>query len=72
MRQYKKKVRRGNSRDRAQVKIFMEQPIITRLTDNDIYTFSVCYLYLAKFPRACGRYTFIDRNGDVYPQGFAE
>ena len=46
--------------------------LINNLTDNDLYTFSVCYLYLNKFPRAYGRYTFIDRNGGVYPPGFAE
>lgn len=46
--------------------------IINFFTDNDLYTFSVCYLYLHKFPRACGRYEFIDRNNTVYPQGFAE
>ena len=50
----------------------MNKQIINHLTDNDVYTFSVCYLYLNKFPRAFGRYTFIDRNNDVYPPGFAE
>lgn len=50
----------------------MEERIINHLTDNDAYTFSVCYLYLSKFPRAQGRYTFVDRNNDVYPPGFAE
>lgn len=50
----------------------MQKQIIKHLTDNDIYTFSVCYLYLNKFPRAYGRYTFIDRNGTVYPPGFAD
>lgn len=50
----------------------MSKAIISRLTDNDAYTFSVCYLYLTKFPRAHGRYTFIDRNNTLYPAGFAE
>lgn len=50
----------------------MKKQLISHLTDNDVYTFSVCYLYLKKFPRASGRYTFIDRNNTVYPQGFAE
>ena len=46
--------------------------IITSLLDNDLYTFSVCYAYLQKFPRAMGQYTFVDRNNTVYPKGFAE
>ena len=46
--------------------------IITSLLDNDLYTFSVCYAYLRKFPRAIGQYTFVDRNNTVYPKGFAE
>lgn len=50
----------------------MEKQIINHLTDNDLYTFSVCYLYLSKFPRAYGRYTFIDRNDTEYPPGFGE
>ena len=50
----------------------MNKQIINYLTDNDAYTFSVCYLYLNKFPRAFGRYSFIDRNNTVYPPGFAE
>ncbi len=48
----------------------MEKPLIKYFTDNDVYTFSVCYLYLTKFPRAYGRYCFIDRNQGVYPPGF--
>ena len=50
----------------------MKDAIINFLTDTDIYTFSVCYLYLHRFPRASGRYTFTDRNNAVYPHGFAE
>ncbi len=50
----------------------MRKQLINYLTDNDVYTFSACYLYLNKFPRALGRYTFIDRNNTVYPEGFAE
>ncbi len=46
--------------------------IINSLLDNDLYTFSVCYAYLRKFPRAIGQYTFVDRNNTVYPEGFAE
>lgn len=50
----------------------MPKQIIQHLTDNDLYTFSVCYFYLHTFPRAWGRYAFIDRNNGVYPPGFAE
>ena len=46
--------------------------IINSLLDNDLYTFSVCYAYLQKFPRAIGQYTFVDRINTVYPKGFAE
>lgn len=49
----------------------MAKNIINFLTDTDVYTFSVCYLYLHQFPRASGRYTFTDRNNAVYPPGFA-
>lgn len=50
----------------------MKKQLINYLTDNDLYTFSVCYLYLRQFPRAYGRYTFNDRHNTVYPAGFAE
>ncbi|MCK9415750.1 nicotinate phosphoribosyltransferase [Candidatus Dojkabacteria bacterium] len=46
--------------------------IINSILDTDLYTFSLCYLYLQKFPRAVGRYSFIDRNNTSYPKGFAE
>ena len=49
----------------------MPEQLIRHLTDNDLYTFSVCYFYLHRFPRAWGRYTFVDRNNSVYPPGFA-
>lgn len=50
----------------------MKKQIIQHITDNDLYSFTVCYLYLKQFPRSCGQYTFIDRNNTVYPKGFAE
>ncbi len=50
----------------------MQNQLIQHFTDNDIYTFSMCYLYLSTFPRASGRYTFIDRNNTVYPAGFGQ
>lgn len=46
--------------------------IINSLLDNDLYTFSVCYAYLQKFPRAVGKYKFVDRNNTIYPAGFAD
>ena len=48
----------------------MEQ-IITRFTDNDLYTFTCQYYILSTYPRAEVVYSFFDRNGTAYPQGFA-
>ncbi|UQZ91234.1 nicotinate phosphoribosyltransferase [Deltaproteobacteria bacterium Smac51] len=48
----------------------MDRQIISHFTDNEVYSFSGCYLYLNKFPRAHGRYTLIDRDETVYPPGF--
>ncbi len=50
----------------------MNKQIINHFTDNDLYTFSVCLVYLTKFSRAKGEYAFVDRNNTVYPKGFAE
>lgn len=44
--------------------------IINHFTDNDLYTFTCQYYVLEKYPRAEVEYTFFDRNGTVYPQGF--
>ena len=44
--------------------------IITHLTDNDAYTFSCQYYVLQTYPRAEVEYTFFDRNGTRYPEGF--
>ena len=46
--------------------------IINSLLDNDLYTFSVCYAYLQKFPRAIGQYTFVDRNHTAYSGDFVK
>ena len=46
--------------------------IITHFTDNDLYTFSCQYYVMMKYPRAEVEYTFIDRNGTCYPEGFAD
>lgn len=46
--------------------------IIKSMLDCDLYSFSLCYLYLQKFPRAKSKFKFKDRNDTVYPKGFAE
>lgn len=46
--------------------------IVTKFTDNDLYTFTCQFYILQKYPRAEVEYTFFDRNGTVYPKGFAE
>lgn len=48
----------------------MTRQIITHFTDNDLYTFTCQYYILEKYPRAEVEYSFFDRNGQVYPQGF--
>ena len=45
--------------------------IVTHFTDNDLYTFTCQYYILETYPRAEVEYTFFDRNGEVYPEGFA-
>jgi nicotinate phosphoribosyltransferase len=50
----------------------INKQIITKFTDNDLYSFSVCLVYLNKFPRAYGHYTFFDRDNTIYPEGFAD
>lgn len=47
------------------------RPIIEHFTDNDLYTFSCQYYILETYPRAEVEYRFFDRNGTVYPKGFA-
>ena len=44
--------------------------IINHFTDNDLYTFTCMYYIIQKYPRAEVEYTFFDRNGTIYPQGF--
>ena len=46
--------------------------IITHFTDDDLYKFSMCCAVAENFPRAQVRYEFVDRNNQVYPEGFAE
>ena len=44
--------------------------IVTRFTDNDLYTFTCQYYILETYPRAEVEYSFFDRNGTAYPEGF--
>lgn len=44
--------------------------ILSHFTDNDLYTFTCQYYILEKYPRAEVEYTFFDRNGYRYPEGF--
>lgn len=46
--------------------------IITHFTFQDVYKFNMCYAVLNCFPRAIVKYRFYDRNGTVYPKGFAD
>ena len=48
------------------------QRIIKHFTDNDAYTFSCQYYVLQTYPRAEVEYTFFDRKGTIYPEGFAD
>ena len=48
------------------------QQIIKHFTDNDAYTFSCQYYVLQTYPRAEVEYTFFDRKGTIYPEGYAD
>lgn len=48
------------------------RPIITHFTDDDLYKLSMCCAVIDNYPRAMVRYSFVDRNGTVYPEGFAD
>ena len=50
----------------------MSEMIIRSILDTDLYKFTTGYAYMKLFPRAWGRFEFIDRNNLVYPDGFAE
>ena len=50
----------------------MSGMIIRSILDTDLYKFTTGYAYMKLFPRAWGRFEFIDRNNLVYPKGFAE
>ncbi len=46
--------------------------IIKHFTDDDLYKFTMCCAVIDNFPRARVKYVFRDRNGTVYPGGFAD
>lgn len=45
--------------------------IIRSILDTDLYKFSTSYAYAKLFPRARGRFAFVDRANTIYPKGFA-
>lgn len=45
--------------------------IIRHFTDDDLYKFTMCCAVIDNFPRAQVKYSFTDRDGTVYPDGFA-
>lgn len=48
------------------------EPIIKHFTDDDLYKFTMCCAVIDNFPRAQVKYSFVDRNGTIYPAGFAD
>jgi nicotinate phosphoribosyltransferase len=46
--------------------------IVTKFTDQDMYTFTCQYYILHTYPRAEVRYSFFDRNHTRYPEGFGK
>lgn len=46
--------------------------IVTKFTDQDMYTFTCQYYILHTYPRAEVKYTFFDRNYTRYPKGFGD
>lgn len=46
--------------------------IITHFTDDDLYKFTMCCAVIDNYPRTQVRYSFVDRAGTVYPDGFAD
>lgn len=46
--------------------------IIRHFTDDDLYKFTMCCAVVDNFPRTRVQYQFTDRDGTVYPPGFAD
>lgn len=45
--------------------------IINSILDNDLYVFSVSYVFFKNFPDASGVMEFRDRNNTVYTKNFS-
>lgn len=50
----------------------MSECVIKSLLDTDLYKFTTGYAYSKLFPRACGQFRFVDRDGIEYPEGFVD
>jgi nicotinate phosphoribosyltransferase len=51
----------------------MEQPFtLSSLLDNDFYKFTMQQAVIKLFPKAKARYTFINRDKELFPEDFAE
>ncbi|KGL47805.1 nicotinate phosphoribosyltransferase [Porphyromonas cangingivalis] len=50
----------------------MSECVIKSLLDTDLYKFTTGYAYSKLFPRACGQFRFVDRDGIDYPEGFVD
>lgn len=48
----------------------MSTGIIKSILDTDLYKFTTGYAYSKLFPRAYGRFQFVDRGKTKYPEGF--
>lgn len=46
--------------------------IIRSILDTDLYKFTTSYAYSKLYPRAYGQFKFIDRDNQIYPDGFAD
>lgn len=44
--------------------------IIKHFTDDDLYKFTMCCAVIDNYPRTQVKYTFVDRDETVYPEGF--
>lgn len=46
--------------------------IIQHFTDDDLYKFTMCCAVIDNYPRTQVKYSFVDRNDTVYPEGFGQ
>lgn len=49
-----------------------QEGIILSILDTDLYKFTTSYAYAKLFPRARGKFAFVDRSDTLYPEGFAD